>query len=122
MENIKSPYYSVSNKKGLTFTIQAYENLGKNVLVSILDIFHLNPASRIPNTQYKTVEEIKKEIGFQLNKSKEANFRKYLLKPTSQQSIKSRTAQQEQSKTIHSLNIINSLNSVNNLSGSVKSS
>lgn len=59
MENIKSQYYA-NGKKNLYFTIKAYENLGKNIAVSILDLFSLNPASRLPNTQFKTVENLRK--------------------------------------------------------------
>lgn len=36
LENIKSPYYA---KKNVYFSIRSYENLGKNILVSILDLF-----------------------------------------------------------------------------------
>jgi hypothetical protein len=54
MDNIKNPYYA--GKKAVYFTIQAFEALGKNVAVTLLDLFGLNPASRIPNTPYKTVD------------------------------------------------------------------
>jgi hypothetical protein len=37
LENLKSAYYS--NKKTVYFTIKSYENLGKNIMVSILDLF-----------------------------------------------------------------------------------
>jgi cytosolic carboxypeptidase protein 5 len=37
-------------------------NLGKNVLVSILDIFEKNPYSRIPNTQQRSLDQIRKEV------------------------------------------------------------
>ena len=47
----------------MRFTIEAYENLGRALLISILDMFEKNPYSRIPNTSYKTNEEIRKEIG-----------------------------------------------------------
>lgn len=57
LENLKSTYYT--NKKTLYFTIKSYENLGKNILVSLLDLFELNPASRIPHTPLKNLNNIK---------------------------------------------------------------
>ena len=33
----------------MRFTIDAYENMGKTLLISILDLFEKNPYSRIPN-------------------------------------------------------------------------
>lgn len=57
LENLKSSYYS--NKKTIYFTIKSYENLGKNILVSILDLFELNPASRIPHTSLKNLAGVK---------------------------------------------------------------
>ena len=59
LENIKSIYYS---KKNLYFTIKSYENLGKNILVSVLDLFELNPASRIPHTSYKQLSGVRQDI------------------------------------------------------------
>ena len=36
LENIKSNYYA---RKNMYFSIRSYENLGKNILVSVLDLF-----------------------------------------------------------------------------------
>ena len=44
------------------FTPANYMNLGKNVLVSILDVFEKNPYSRIPSTPQRTLEQIRKEV------------------------------------------------------------
>ena len=66
LENLKSSYYA--NKKVLYFTIKSFENLGKNILVSILDLFELNPASRIPHTPLKNLSGVKEDIMSQLNK------------------------------------------------------
>ena len=52
----------------MRFTIEAYENLGRALLISILDVFEKNPYSRIPNTIYKNNEDIRKEIGKNLSK------------------------------------------------------
>lgn len=59
LENVKSPYYS-AGKKNLYFSIESYEALGKAVAVSILDLFSLNPASRIPNTPFRNLDGIRK--------------------------------------------------------------
>lgn len=53
MDNVKSPCYSNDKKRYLT--IRSYENLGKSILVSILDLFDLNPYSRLPNGPLKTL-------------------------------------------------------------------
>ena len=57
LDNIKSSYYS--NKKVCYFTIRSYHNLGKSILISILDLFEKNPYSRIANTIYKDIGGIK---------------------------------------------------------------
>lgn len=59
MDNLKSTYYA-GGKKCVNFTIQAYESLGRNIAVSILDLFGMNPASRIPNTLYQNLDGIRK--------------------------------------------------------------
>ena len=43
--------------------------MGKNILVSILDLFSLNPASRIPNTPFKNLAGIRQEILEHINKT-----------------------------------------------------
>lgn len=60
IENRFSPYYTNDVKP--RFTIESYENMGKTVCLSILDIFNVNHYSRIPNTPYKSIDEIRKEI------------------------------------------------------------
>jgi hypothetical protein len=60
LDNIKGPYYS--GKKISFFTIRSYQNLGRCILISILDLFDKNPFSRIPNTQYKNKTGIKASI------------------------------------------------------------
>jgi hypothetical protein len=36
--------------------------LGENILVSILDVVEKNPYSRIPNSEHKTLEAIRKSL------------------------------------------------------------
>lgn len=107
MDNIKNPYYA-GGKKVVYFTIQAYETLGKNVAVTVLDLFGLNPASRIPNTPYKTIDEIRKEIFSQLQGGNSSYFvRKFITKPQSQQTIHSLSTQLKKApKTINSFTYI----------------
>ena len=51
------------------FTIKIYENVGKQLLVSILDLFEWNPVSRIPHTEYKNIKSIRKEIAGEVIRS-----------------------------------------------------
>jgi hypothetical protein len=107
MDNLKNPYYA-GGKKPVYFTVQAYETLGKNVAVSLLDLFGLNPASRIPNTHYKTIDEVRKEILTQLQGGTNSYFvRKFVTKPHSQQTIQSMSTQHKRAvKTINSFSNI----------------
>ena len=56
---MRSPTYQAGNAY---FTVSMYANVGKALLVSILDVFEMNPFSRIPNTQYKDLGGIRKEV------------------------------------------------------------
>jgi hypothetical protein len=53
MDNVKSPCFSNDKKRYLS--IRSYENLGKNIVISILDLFDLNPFSRLLNGPLKTL-------------------------------------------------------------------
>ena len=44
------------------YTIKIYENLGKSMLVSILDIFEKNPCTRVGMIAGETLENFRKEI------------------------------------------------------------
>jgi len=44
MEEINSKFYTKGKK--IKFTIESYENVGKELLIAILDIFGKNPYSR----------------------------------------------------------------------------
>ena len=59
LENINDPYYQSPT---CFFNIAAYENVGKSLLISFLDIFEKNPYSRLENTKYKKISSIRKEI------------------------------------------------------------
>ncbi|KAL4490339.1 hypothetical protein ABPG72_004378 [Tetrahymena utriculariae] len=41
-----------------------YQDVGKAILVTILDIFEKNPYSRIPNSSYKNIDNIRRSIGW----------------------------------------------------------
>ncbi len=120
LDNIKSQYYA-GGKKTVYFTMKAYEMLGKNIAVSILDLFGYNPASRIPNTPFQTLEGIRKDIFLRLQHSayNQTSFRKYTLKPFSQQSIKPNSQQSRISKS--KTKTMNSFESIA-IKGSIESS
>ena len=65
MEDIKSDFYKSSR---FYFNQEAYENVGKNMMISILDIFEKNPYSRLPNTHYKTLDNIRKVVANETTK------------------------------------------------------
>ena len=45
-----------------------YRNVGSAVVISILDIFEKNPYSRIPNTIYKSIGSLRKEMGWETSR------------------------------------------------------
>lgn len=56
------------------FTPQIMEQIGRALCVTVLDIFDINPYSRLPNTQHKTLEGIRRETALQLSRNE--RFRK----------------------------------------------
>jgi len=46
-----------------------YKNVGSAVMISILDIFEKNPYSRIPNTSYKNIGNLRKEVGIETSRT-----------------------------------------------------
>ena len=42
-----------------------YRNVGHALLISVLDIFEKNPYSRIPLSQYKNMETLRRETGWE---------------------------------------------------------
>jgi hypothetical protein len=43
-----------------------YRNLGKNLLVSILDVFDKNPYNRIYNSHYKSMDMLRRITAFEI--------------------------------------------------------
>ncbi len=41
-----------------------YENLGKNLMVSILDVFDKNPYNRVYNSKYKSLDMLRRLTAF----------------------------------------------------------
>lgn len=66
LDNVKSSYYAGEKKNYLS--IRSYENLGKSIVISILDLFELNPFSRLLNGPLKTLPELRHFIGESINK------------------------------------------------------
>jgi hypothetical protein len=53
------------------FTEDSYRNLGKNLLVSILDVFDKNPYSRVYNSRYKSLDVLRRVTAFEIFHSAE---------------------------------------------------
>ncbi|KAL4471783.1 hypothetical protein ABPG72_008801 [Tetrahymena utriculariae] len=51
------------------FTPQMFEESGKAVLISLLDVYEKNPYSRIANTSYSNIENIRKETAAEVARS-----------------------------------------------------
>ena len=43
-----------------------YENLGKNLMVSILDVFDKNPYNRVYNSKYKSMDMLRRLTAFEV--------------------------------------------------------
>lgn len=48
----------------VVFSEDSYRNLGKNLLVSILDVFDKNPYSRVYNSRYKSLDMLRRLTAF----------------------------------------------------------
>ena len=95
--DIKSRVYV---KGAPEFTTKIYENVGKQLLVSILDLFEWNPVSRIPHTEFKNLKAIRKEIATEVIRSD--RFKK--ISPTLGFDMKE-VADLAEKKVIHSLKV-----------------
>ncbi|EAR85016.2 zinc carboxypeptidase family protein (macronuclear) [Tetrahymena thermophila SB210] len=62
-EDNQSEIYK-GKKEPPVFVPILYQDVGKAILVTILDIFEKNPYSRIPNSSYKTIDNIRRSIGW----------------------------------------------------------
>ena len=58
------------------YTQESFENVGKAVCYGILDFYSINPVSRIPTTEYKTIDNLKEELRKQIEeqKTKKASY------------------------------------------------
>jgi hypothetical protein len=48
------------------YTPDSYMNLGKAILVSILDVFEKNPYSRVDNSEFKSMEDMRKSLATEI--------------------------------------------------------
>jgi len=64
----------------ILFTEDSYRNLGKNLLVSILDVFDKNPYNRVYNSRYKSMEMLRRLTAFEIFHSADRfrMFEKYI--------------------------------------------
>jgi len=60
-----------SNGDPIYLTIEHFEEVGKGLLVSILDIFEKNPNTEVAKTKYGNVQNIRNEIASNLSKLKD---------------------------------------------------
>ena len=65
-DNIKSNVYSEGPP---FFSIELYENVGRSLLITILDLFNKNPFSRIPNSAFKHIDAVRKDVADQVAKT-----------------------------------------------------
>jgi|JI6StandDraft_1071083.scaffolds.fasta_scaffold04024_11 hypothetical protein len=57
------------NERDQFYTPQSYMNLGKAMLVSLLDVFDRNPYTRVANSEYKTLDNLRKTLSNSLYQS-----------------------------------------------------
>jgi hypothetical protein len=43
-----------------------YENIGKNLMVSILDVFDKNPYNRVYNSKYKSMDMLRRMTAYEI--------------------------------------------------------
>ncbi len=48
----------------MLFTEASYKNIGRNLLISILDVFEKNPYGRVYNSKYKSMEMLRRVTAF----------------------------------------------------------
>lgn len=59
--------YKSKNDESPLFTPEMYANLGKNILVSVLDVFDKNPYNRVyNNTKYKSMDMLRRLTAFEV--------------------------------------------------------
>ena len=63
-EKNNSSVYKTKGHENALFTIEMYENLGKNLMVSILDVFDKNPYNRVYNSKYKSMDMLRRLTAF----------------------------------------------------------
>jgi cytosolic carboxypeptidase protein 5 len=44
------------------YTIEIFEQVGKALLISILDLFEKNPYTRVQNSAYKSLDNMRKDV------------------------------------------------------------
>ena len=63
-EKNNSSVYKTKGHENALFTTEMYENLGKNLMVSILDVFDKNPYNRVYNSKYKSMDMLRRLTAF----------------------------------------------------------
>jgi hypothetical protein len=57
------------NEKDQFYTPQSYMNLGKAVLVSLLDVFDKDPYTRVYNSEFKNLDNLRKALSISIYQS-----------------------------------------------------
>jgi len=58
--------YKTKNDDNAYFTPEMYENVGKNLMVSILDVFDKNPFNRVYDSKYKSMDILRRLTAFEI--------------------------------------------------------
>ena len=58
--------YKTKNDENPLFTMEMYRNLGKNLCVSLLDVFDKNPYNRVYNSKYKSMDMLRRLTAFEV--------------------------------------------------------
>ena len=62
MTDINSDMYADKSVPAPPYTIEIFEDIGRAFCCAILDYIDKNPISRIPSTNFKTLEAIRAEM------------------------------------------------------------
>ena len=49
------------------FNLEIFEDIGNSICIALLDWIDKNPISRLPNSSFKSVEELRQEMGRSCN-------------------------------------------------------
>ncbi|KAM3136319.1 Cytosolic carboxypeptidase-like protein 5 [Paramecium bursaria] len=77
---ILNPTPALTNQQTYFYTISDYENVGRALVLAFLDINLVNPISKIPDSYFKTLSNLKSFLGYNILKTMHFRFDNYLRK------------------------------------------